>query len=312
MKLLILTFAAVFTEIALCVFTLMKFELWLVMVILAAYHAGYFLNRKNAAKFAAVPGFILLTAGLFLENAALLALGAFGMNSGMQSARTALKHVSRSGPMLKSIVKYGAMVMVSVTALIGILDYSLAVACMAAVFLIFITKERAAQGKFSAGSQKLLWAELLHHAHYFLYCYVLWAKFENNVYPYIGVLFVAGWIGYGLMEVIAKRIEARHGLMMLAGGHVLCALTILVMAFTNSLPFVTTLWGLTGLFGGSCYFLGQLSFSSRRENYENAGHLAGCVLSALICMAFGVNAAIMAAAAACTATAVFALYSRTA
>ena len=309
MKLPALTFAAVFIEIALCVTAITKFELWLVAALLAAYHAGYFLSGGRTPKLWVVLGLLSLAGGLVSGAPAWLALGAFGMNSGIQGARTALKQAGPSGTGAKYAAKFGAMAAVSLTALMGLLDFSLAAVSAAAALLVFLTKEHAkdAAWYWCSGQEGLLWAELLHHAHYFLYCYILWAKFESGVYPYIGLLFALGWLGYGLMETISKRAGAAHGLAILAGGHVLCALTILAMAFTDSGPLLALLWGLTGLWGGSCYYLGRFSFTSQRETYENLGHFVGCALSAYICHVSGAKAAIITAAAVCLAVTLFAV-----
>jgi hypothetical protein len=125
--------------------------------------------------------------------------------------------------------------------------------------------------------------EMLHHLHYFTYCYFLIATLYALQAPFtsLGLLFVVGWIGYAIDELTISSFRPIH----IAIGHLLSAASILLF-LSNSIALVLLGWFLTGVGGGTAYglnFLGYLNERKRdREKYENLGHVFGAFTGSIM------------------------------
>jgi hypothetical protein len=131
---------------------------------------------------------------------------------------------------------------------------------------------------FKQGKARL-WFELLHHAHYFAYCYTFWLLLPKNSYPFIGVLFPIGWLGYGILETLLREETKYFNVWALSVGHLLSAAAILIMALTNSVSLIIVMWFLTGLGGGTAYMLSNVPPAGDREAFEDVGHVSGCLVA---------------------------------
>lgn len=147
----------------------------------------------------------------------------------------------------------------------------------------------------------LLFFEFFHHLHYFTYCYFLVIMLRSlmNSPVLVGLIFVAGWIGYAIIE--SKLRSFRPSLVV--AGHIVCALVIFPMAFVDNVKILTLLWFLTGLGGGTAYALDYLESSVKdvtgplRERYENMGHVLGPILGGAIALVWAQSLVFIVAAA---------------
>jgi hypothetical protein len=131
-------------------------------------------------------------------------------------------------------------------------------------------------------------AMMLHHAHYFSYSHAVSFLFLcvfGAPAAALGVVFYLGWIGYEVYDFVAVRSSAPR----FAAGHVIAAVGIVGLFWTDSALVALLWWTATGIGGGTFVMLADLRSRDDRDSAWNLevveyyGHLAGMVL--LVAMA---------------------------
>lgn len=300
-KLLLLTFAGVFIEVAMLVSMLARGErLWAVPTVLGAYHAGYLLARLPiVSQNHIVCRSLLLISTLALALSVydggwiLIASSVLMFSTSLQAARRVLKPSARLTSESKNVTKAIAMAAGAagvlpapwLTLLVLLLIPGLFVGSTAA-----LVKGRAAPQVLAAKDGKpLLWFEHLHHAHYFAYCYTFWILLGRDFAPLIGPAFIIGWIGYFILERFFRERSSWFSTRLLQTGHLLCAGALLgMLTFGGSgTGWVLIFWFLTGIGGGTSFMLGNVRSPGNRELFEDTGHVLGCLGAALAILATG-------------------------
>jgi hypothetical protein len=291
--LIALTYLATIIEIGVFIIAFSHFPIYTAVLIMAAYHGGYMLQVRG---FWFLPGAILLSIGLFTLNPWLIATGMWMTNSAIQRMRGCLKKTSKPRVAVKNVTKYAAMAGASIIYISG-WTIVLLPSIMAAIGLIIVARyqylfkpeyvEKKVPRSVSKSTHNrrellLLLAETVHHMHYFAYVYVFWALFPVISPELLGFLWILGWVFYGVVEDFARRRATGYPALLIAAGHILCALVICSLAFTSNSVIAMLLWVLTGFFGGTCYFLNAISHSPSRESWENWGHCLGCLCAAAL------------------------------
>lgn len=289
-RLLILTFIATWFEISLLVLGLNAgAALWATVATLGAYHLGYlgadFLRPmpSGARAVVAIAGGVVLISGVARSDFLLVGLGIAPFASFLQAARRALKPLAPTKAAGKDAAKLIAMVAGTAALLpapiIGVLmSIAIAVVLWRAYPWPQSPVRRLSRNVEAEGSLSLLLFEMLHHAHYFAYCYAFWALVPS-VTAVVGPLFVLGWIGYIALEQWRPQWPRAAIAGFMSVGHVLCAAALILMLQDGAVV-VLVMWTLTGFAGGTAYLLALLPQSPRRERYEDVGHVVGCALSA--------------------------------
>jgi hypothetical protein len=298
-KLHLLTFVGVFVEIAYCVWTLAhSAPLWVVPVILGAYHGGYVLARlpivskySALARLLLVLSMLVLALGTYTVSWPLTAICILVLSTTLQALRRALKNQVSTSSRGKNLTKALAMVSASAGALaaqwLALLVMLIAGAVVLVVRGVSYGTLRHALKVGTPVRKNLLWFELLHHAHYFAYCYTFWVLLGTAFIPLVGPLFLIGWVGYFVLEWLFREHSRLYSSKFLAAGHLICAVALLGMLVTRSGPIILALWFITGIGGGTAYMLGNIPNGGDRELYEDLGHVIGCFGAALAILATG-------------------------
>lgn len=142
---------------------------------------------------------------------------------------------------------------------------------------------------------------LVHQAHYFCYAAIIpLLLVETRLVPVqaTGVLFSVGWISYAFAPTLLRRTRPIPTFVL---GHLFAASVLFGIALFSRQPFVVlTLWFLTGLGGGTVFVIRTLEHHSPTplglDGWENAGHVLGLSVSAVVVSAFGALAVFPAAA----------------
>ena len=298
-RLLSLTFAGVFVEITYCVWGLTHGEaLWIVPLVLGAYHSGYILARTSVInrysvlnKLLLVIAMLVIATGTYLSSWSIIAIGVLTFSTSLQILRRSLKEQISVNSRKKNFTKSLAMVSGS----IGVLSpqwLALVVVLVAMVLIIVIHAVLVRPLRYKPSSKiairnDLLWFEFLHHAHYFAYCYTFWALFGVELTPFVGPLFLIGWLGYFVLEWLLRERFLLHSSRLLMAGHLICAAALWSMLLTKASLVILLLWFITGIGGGTAYMLGNTPNGGDRELYEDLGHIVGCFSATLVIFATG-------------------------
>lgn len=284
-----LSFLGVFAEITCCVWALSQAEqLWMVPAVLLGYHSGYILSRSmvfgGSVRLTRVligAGGALMSLGIYYTSWVIILIGAISFSTALQALRRALKSRARLRTRSKNLLKIGGMLCGSAGVLPPVV-LSLLVGLLAGVVPTILhyefeegTPKRSAQRRREG--RWLLWFEFFHHAHYFAYCYVFWAILPTAYLPFVGPLFVIGWLAYFAFDELFSEHRKSFSLLALAAGHLVCAGALAGMALTSSAGVLLSLWFITGIGGGTAYMIGNVPPSGNRELYEDWGHIAGLV-----------------------------------
>jgi hypothetical protein len=266
--------------------------------VLAIFHAGYLgsnvLPRYLGSRIVcALAGLALgvLSLSCFTLKPSLISIGPLAISclifsAAIQTLRRSLKQSGRVVSPRKNAAKAASMLIGgllgagSAPSLILVLPASALLA--AAAFWYWPPSARVQQSK-DVGSRRriLLWAEFLHHAHYFAYCYTFWYLAPGLVGRLLGAFFLIGWLGYFLSERLLTERTKIFSPRMLALGHAVVTGAVAIMPFVSA-PAVLGLWFVTGLGGGTAYMLGNAGSSGPRELFEDAGHVAGALAASII------------------------------
>src|SRR5215213_6094337 len=246
--LLILTFMGVFIEVGLCIYGILRFDrkqIWLIPVLLALFHAGYLLARLAAVKrlLRYAPellssSLLLLLLGIHTASFMFAGLGILSYSTFLQALRSGLKRQVKISSYRKNLAKGLAMVTASLAALplqllavVMVLALSVSITSAWRVRTVTVKEKISPTGQARPG---LLWFELLHHAHYFAYCYTFWALLDRSFYYWVGVLFPIGWIGYWIQERRLRENSTYFSHRMLIIGHLCCAAAVAAMPFSSN------------------------------------------------------------------------------
>ncbi len=313
-QLLLLTAISVNLELCLLIRTLDRGDSALVTgTLLTAFHFGYLLaDRARSSdgrllRAGAAISLVCVAIGL-LSPWAMSALAPVLLASTcLQGMRRQLKPRAHRDPVPKNAVKFGAMVASGLAAVplgfSALLLFSGAVA-----WLVPRSASQVAAGEPSdqvraQPSVALLATEFLHHAHYFVYCYVFWRLIPDVPPVAVGGLFSIGWLAYFVAEgVIGSRQTSST--LLIAGGHLLCAASLVAMAASSSLLITMLMWFLTGVGGGTAYALGYGPQARNRERFEDLGHVTGTFSGGVTAAAATPSIAVLVAAGLASGTAI--------
>lgn len=134
----------------------------------------------------------------------------------------------------------------------------------------------------------LLWGELVHHAHYFTYCYVFWYLAPSLISVWSGVWFLLGWMAYFVTERTWRERRQVFAPRAIAAGHIVVAGALLVMTHLSA-PGILAAWFITGIGGGTAYMLGNAGHQGPRERFEDSGHVAGIAVAGVVVSFAGAN-----------------------
>ena len=298
-KLLALTFVGVFMEITYCTWALVHSgALWVVPLILGAYHGGYLLARLTVlekcdghTRLLLVMSTLTLAFGTYVASWSTIAVSMLLFSASLQVLRRALKGQAPVSSWQKNVTKALAMVSGAAGALappwLPVLVALTAGALAVVGHGVSGEPLRSPRHADAPVQQHLLWFELLHHAHYFAYCYTFWALLDKALIPFVGPLFLSGWLGYFVLERWLRESSQRYSTTLLALGHVVCAAALGGMLVLRSAPAILALWLVTGIGGGTAYMLGNTPNGGDRELYEDLGHIIGCFGAALVIVITG-------------------------
>jgi hypothetical protein len=292
-SLVALTTIGVWIEVGICVHLLSRgVSPWKIAVVLSLYHVGYLASRGALsehvvhARVGAVAGAALIAIGMAEHSVPAIAGGAAVFSTCIQSWRRGLKRLGGVSTARKNLGKASGMVGATVFALSGPVSAVLvilvvvvgsAVAHLPSPGAPAISQPRLSDG---AGSETpVLLAESLHHAHYFAYVYVFWALTDLSP-ALVAPAFVLGWAAYFVLErelISRKRAFSTRCFIV---GHLVCAAALVVMSAVHDTRVLLAMWAITGIGGGTAYMLGNAGTTGDRELYEDAGHVAGCLLGA--------------------------------
>lgn len=305
-SLLLLTGIAVALETGLLAFAVLRLEpLWCAPALLLCYHAGYLLAhvRARLGSFvdsrAAVALLLFCTGVAFLaSNLPALAVSAALTSASLQLSRRRLKpHVEVKLVQKQAVKAVGMLAGFAAVAP----PPALGVTWMAlgAVVALFCARPALMPPRCppapalnpsrllsSSTTTALLWTELLHHVHYFVYVYAMWGGLSESVRLGLPAFFLLGWIGYWMFEKKLAVTGAIDNLRLMAAGHLVGVVVLGVAAAAYpSTVVVMICWFLTGVTGGTAY---QLKHADpRRELFEDLGHVLGCAMAALFMAAGG-------------------------
>ncbi len=262
-----------------------------VCVTLTCYQAGYlvadFVRRlgQNTLRPVTAGLMLLLGVSLIYWSWIFTAVLALAFSAALQAWRRSLKPASSVTPKKKNTMKAIGMAAGGLGALPNPVVIG---ACLTASVVLLIACRSAVQftkvdpAAPTPGSALLLLGESVHHAHYFAYAYVMWARIAHLPLPLMGMLFIIGWIGYFLAEYLVRDRHRIFSPKAMALGHAVCSAAICAMVFTTSLAPTMLLWFTTGLAGGTAFMLGNGPQHPNRERFEDLGHVVGIGGAALV------------------------------
>lgn len=268
---------------------------------LGIFHCGYLISSPMAQRIHSRSVVIITGVGLAMVSIAgsaltsswthvtLLALSGLVFSGAVQAARRALKAWVKLPSQRKNKVKAAGMV---AGGLVGADRISILLLAFPALMLTFealrqrpIAVRQQAPERPGRRPRPLLWGELLHHAHYFAYCYTFWYLTPRFIGPQIGVLFLIGWLGYFVAERVITERRKIFSQGSLALGHLVVAGALTVLPFSPA-PIVLALWLATGIGGGTAYMLGNVEPAGSREVFEDSGHVLGALAAAIAAAVF--------------------------
>lgn len=138
----------------------------------------------------------------------------------------------------------------------------------------------------------------VHHAHYFVYAYtILFIFSQHETIPIflIGLIFYLGWAAYNAYE---KLLKPRWIYFII--GHIIAALSLLGLYFSNNTFITLVLWFMTGLGGGTIYMVNDLIIDKGKNTSrelriaEGIGHLTGILLWGLLSILYGLRVPVLA------------------
>lgn len=287
LQLLSLTFIGVFLEIASCVWGVFhQLPIWSVPLVLGGYHSGYLLARLphlahiRGQRLLLCISLGMVALGMLMLWWPLVTIGLLIFSTTLQNLRRFLKRRAKINSRIKNSAKVLAMLVGSAGALpqliLALIIVFISVACLIIVKIKPEEDERKTTNFISSFQHSLLWFELLHHAHYFAYCYTFWALLNVGLFPFIGPLFIIGWIGYFISEWLFRERFRVFSIKTIVLGHLLCAGALAAMLSSTSSLVILLLWLITGVGGGTAYMLGNTPNTGNRELYEDVGHIIGC------------------------------------
>lgn len=314
-RLLVLTAVSVSLELVLLSTCLRRGEsIAITAILLTAFHLGYLLADPASTLRTSLLG--LAGAGALALSGALLwggvspiaAVPVLAGSALVQGLRRQLKAKGRSSARVKNVVKLVAMIVGgAVSGGAGPFLLGLALAVLLATMRLDAVRLATTPSPTTATSaplppMSLVATELLHHAHYFAYCYTFWRLLDHLPLVGLGALFSVGWLAYFVAEVV---IGARLSFSprALAAGHLLCATCLIGMAHVTSLLPMMSLWFMTGVGGGLAYMLGNGPQHPRRELAEDAGHVLGTLAAGVLGSVVDARATLYLGVAAAVATA---------
>lgn len=294
-RLLILTFTGIFIEITFCVWGFAQLQtLWVIPFMLGLYHGGYLLVRISflfrhdvTNQVVLVTSIIAIAFGTYIDAWPLIAISILIFSTWLQAYRRYLKTKVKLRSFYKNLSKSLAMCS-GVVGVLSVPSLSIIMLFIAGIVTLIIfdihsipTTEKHWNVNLPI-QRNLLWFEFFHHAHYFAYCYTFWALLGRQFVPFIGPLFIIGWIAYFVLEWFLRENSLLFNRRVLILGHTICALALAGMLVFESNLIILVLWFITGLGGGTAYMLGNIQNGGNRELYEDLGHVAGCFGSALL------------------------------
>jgi hypothetical protein len=301
----VLTAAAAHLEVALLVASLERDPAWVTGVLLGCFHGGYFaadwLGAASGRRLlaSASVGLMWLAAWPLLPTLA-LAPGVLLVSASIQAMRRRLKPHAGLTVTSKQLAKLLGMV----SAGIAVLPIGIELSCLALGSGVLLASSGLPSPTVSRRSTReriepklrlaLLFMEFLHHAHYFMYCYVFW-RLIPLAHGLVGAAFIVGWLAYFFLERFHQSHRSFSPLM-IAAGHALAAGAIFGMSQTSDVLVMLLLWFLTGVGGGTAYMMGNGPQVPERERAEDAGHTVGTVVGGFVASAVSISAAVGAAA----------------
>ena len=242
--------------------------IWLIGLFASLYHLGYVikdslkLDDKNwHTPFPMVllaPSLLLLASSMILGNMWLLGVSLLSSNTLIQTVRSLYKNSVRINSSVKNISRILGFAAAGITTL-----YSFTISILAIAICFLVSTFPPTVGKVNKSGNRsrgqesepseakyLLLFEFLHHTHYFMYCYfliyLLSVKFNSSL-ELAGILFVIGWIGYGIDAALIHTFRLSYPVL----GHIVSSVSIVLIAVADKLEYTLLLWFLTGVGGGT-------------------------------------------------------------
>lgn len=221
------------------------------------------------------------------------------ISAGIQGGRDVLGVAARVSTLVKRLARILGFLLSGVVALGGIVWLGVASVTILGLTALSKAESPAKQVGLKAGPEAALM--LVHQAHYFCYASIIpLLLVETRLLPVqaTGVLFSVGWISYAFAPSLLRRNQPIPTFVL---GHLFAASVLVGIALFASQPLVVlALWFLTGLGGGTVFIIRKLERRSPTplglDGWENAGHVLGLSISAIVVSAFGALAVFPAAA----------------
>ena len=264
-------------------------------ILMACFHAGYLmadpLRRRHTFGGGTLAIVTVLAAACLCVigltwSVPLLALALFLFNSVAQAYRRSVKDLVPVPSVIKNTGKATGMVFGGA---IGAIHYGPIALMIFVLYFATLRQMRSAAPTPVAAQalgrrdRMLLWGEFFHHAHYFAYCYNFWYLAPSLISPWTGLWFVLGWLAYFVTERIWREGRRTFAPKAIAAGHTLVAVGLIAMSHANTVG-VLIAWFATGLGGGTAYMLGNSGHHGPRERFEDAGHVTGVLIAALLAL----------------------------